>query len=486
MQPGDVILGAGRDAPLGSQLLIFGKPHTVYGRLGRTGVGTHERGVFMAFATLEALAGVIHGEGGSPPAVLAPGKVSGFLVELAPGATALQARFAILSSLKGAKVVAGDTTMSGIRQGLAALLDGILALMALMFVSTALMVSVLFSAIVTERRGELGLLKAIGARRGQVIGMMVTEAVLATGVGGLLGVVLGVLMMRLFERSLVYYLEQVGVPFLWVDPPPWSLSPPAPSCWPSSSVRWACSIRRGGRAGATPTTSCAARAEPMLSCRQLQKNYLTERGAVTAVAGIDLDVEPGRFAAIIGRSGSGKSSLMAMIGGLSRPSDGTVMVDGTDIWGLSENALAAFRNLKIGFVFQFASLLPTLRLIDNVALPALLGKRRQAAEVYAKASSLLARMGLRDYLDAYPSEVSAGEQRRAVIARALINDPALILADEPTADLDEQTEIEIMDELLGVNRETGTTLILVTHNLSLAEQAQQIVHIANGAVVMTA
>jgi len=222
----------------------------------------------------------------------------------------------------------------------------------------------------------------------------------------------------------------------------------------------------------------------MLSCRALRKTYLTERGAVTAVAGIDLDVEPGRFAAIIGRSGSGKSSLMAMIGGLSRPSDGTVTVDGTDIWRLSENALAAFRNGRIGFVFQFASLLPTLRLIDNVALPALLGRRRDSADLYARASSLLARMGLRDYLDAYPSEVSAGEQRRAVIARALINDPALVLADEPTADLDEQTEIEIMDELLGVNRETGTTLILVTHNLSLAEQAQQIVHIANGTVVV--
>jgi ABC-type lipoprotein export system ATPase subunit len=221
----------------------------------------------------------------------------------------------------------------------------------------------------------------------------------------------------------------------------------------------------------------------MLSCRRLRKNYVTERGAVTAVAGIDLDVEPGRFAAIIGRSGSGKSSLMAMLGGLSRPSDGTVTVEGIDIWRLSENALAAFRNGKIGFVFQFASLLPTLRLIDNVALPAMLGKRPAAADIYARASNLLGRMGLRDYLDAYPSEVSAGEQRRAVIARALINQPALVLADEPTADLDEQTEIEIMDELLGVNRELGTTLILVTHNLSLAEQAQQIVHIANGFVV---
>jgi putative ABC transport system permease protein len=218
MQAGDVILGAARDGVLGSQLLIFGKPHVVYGRLGRTGVGTHERGVFMSFATLEALSEAIGGHG-AKPAVLAPGQVSGFLAELAPGATPLQARFAILSNVKGVKVVAGDTTLSGIRQGLAALLDGIVALMVLMFASTALMVSVLFSAIVTERRGELGLLKAIGARRGQVLGVMVTEAVLATGIGGILGVVLGVLAMRLFERSLVYTLENVGVPFLWVDLP---------------------------------------------------------------------------------------------------------------------------------------------------------------------------------------------------------------------------------------------------------------------------
>lgn len=223
MRPGDVILGAARDAPLGSELLIFGKPHTVYGRLGKTGVGTHERGVFMTFDTLEALAGSIHGHGhghgGGPPAVLQKGKVSGFLVELAPGATPLQARFAILSTLKGVKVVSGDSTMSGIRQGLAALLNGILALMVLMFASTALMVSVLFSAIVTERRGELGLLKAIGARRGQIVGMMVIEAVIATGAGGLLGVALGVLVMRLYERSLVYYLENIGVPFVWLDGP---------------------------------------------------------------------------------------------------------------------------------------------------------------------------------------------------------------------------------------------------------------------------
>ncbi|MGQ3301188.1 ABC transporter ATP-binding protein [Reyranella sp.] len=220
----------------------------------------------------------------------------------------------------------------------------------------------------------------------------------------------------------------------------------------------------------------------MLTCRSLRKDYVTERGQVAAVAGIDLEIAAGRYAAIIGRSGSGKSSLMAMIGGLSRPSRGQVSVDGTDIWSLSENALAAFRNKRIGYVFQFASLLPTLRLVDNVALPAMLGGARSSAP-YARAAALLGQMGLGDHLDAYPSEVSAGEQRRAVIARALINEPALILADEPTSDLDEQTEIEIMDELLAVNRERGTTLILVTHNLALAEQAEQIVHIAHGAIV---
>lgn len=221
----------------------------------------------------------------------------------------------------------------------------------------------------------------------------------------------------------------------------------------------------------------------MLSCRALRKDYVTERGEVAAVDGIDLDVAAGRYAAIIGRSGSGKSSLMAMIGGLSRPSKGQVLVDGTDIWGLSENALAAFRNGRIGYVFQFASLLPTLRLVDNVALPAMLGRRGTQPAIYARAAALLGQMGLGDHLDAYPGEVSAGEQRRAVIARALINEPALILADEPTSDLDEQTEIEIMDELLAVNRERGTTLILVTHNLALARQAEQIVHIAHGAIV---
>jgi ABC-type lipoprotein export system ATPase subunit len=145
--------------------------------------------------------------------------------------------------------------------------------------------------------------------------------------------------------------------------------------------------------------------------------------------------------------------------------------------------LAQFRNREIGFVFQFASLLPTLRIIDNVALPALLGRRRETKAAYQTAAELLGQLGLSEYIDAYPSEISSGEQRRAVIARALINAPSLLLADEPTSDLDEPTEIEIMDQLRDLNRDRGMTLIMVTHNLRLAEQSDRVLHIANGSLV---
>lgn len=221
----------------------------------------------------------------------------------------------------------------------------------------------------------------------------------------------------------------------------------------------------------------------MLSCRNLKKTYASSSGAVAAVRGLDLEIPTGQFAAVIGRSGSGKSSLMAMIGGLSRPDGGQIMVHGTDIWTLGDSALAGFRNRQIGYVFQFGSLLPTLRIIDNVALPGLLGRASTKREINARAAELLANVGLADHLDAYPSEISAGEQRRAAIARALINRPAILLCDEPTADLDEQTEREIMSELRRINREAGATLILVTHNLALAAEAQQVVHIANGMIV---
>ena len=217
MQLGDAILGAARDLPLGSEIVLYGKAFRVYAKLGRSGVGTHERGIFLASSDLLALAPAIRERTGETPPMLDPEKVSGFLIEVAPGGTELQARFALLSHLSGIKVVSGGSLLTGIRQGVSALLVGALALVSMMFAGTALMVSVLFSAIVAERRNELGLLKAIGARRTQIVGMFLVEAIVVTGAGGAIGVVFGGLLLRLFEHSLVYSLTEMGVPFLWLD-----------------------------------------------------------------------------------------------------------------------------------------------------------------------------------------------------------------------------------------------------------------------------
>jgi putative ABC transport system permease protein len=216
LREGDVIVGGRREEPLGSELLLFGRPLTVYGKLGKTAVGTHERGLFITFATLDELRDIMRQICGMK-APLEPNKLSGVLLELAPGATTQQVRFAALANFPDIKVVAGESMLTSIRQGLAALLNGVLGLMVIMFVSTALMVSVLFSAIITERRRELGLLKAIGARRSQIIGMLLAEAALATALGGVMGCVLGVLLMRVYEHSLVYYLERMGIPFVWLN-----------------------------------------------------------------------------------------------------------------------------------------------------------------------------------------------------------------------------------------------------------------------------
>ncbi|MDF2619147.1 MAG: hypothetical protein K0S00_1806 [Xanthobacteraceae bacterium] len=219
MRPGDVIVGAARNLPLGSQAVIFGLPFRVYGKLARTGSGTQERGVFLQASSLLGLAGAVRERTGTLPPMLVPERVTGFLIQLAPEATEVQARFALLSKVPEIKVIAGGALMTGIRQGLVALLAGLVGLVIALSASTAVMVMVLFSAIMAERRRELGLLKAIGARRSQIVGMAVTEAALATACGGAIGVILGLLLLRLFERALVHHLGEMGIPFLWLDGP---------------------------------------------------------------------------------------------------------------------------------------------------------------------------------------------------------------------------------------------------------------------------
>jgi len=221
----------------------------------------------------------------------------------------------------------------------------------------------------------------------------------------------------------------------------------------------------------------------MLEARELRKTYTTEWGACEAVRGVSLALEAGEFVAVVGRSGSGKSTLLAMLGGLCRPTSGTVAVGGVDLWTLPESKRAGFRNREVGLVFQFASLLPTLRVIDNVALPALVRGVIADEDAYRRAAKLLVRVGLGHRADAYPSQLSGGEQRRAALARAIVNAPPILLADEPTSDLDEETEAEILDALGEIHRRDGVALVVVTHDPKIARRADRILEIRNGSIV---
>ena len=218
-----------------------------------------------------------------------------------------------------------------------------------------------------------------------------------------------------------------------------------------------------------------------LTVSNLTKSYGSASAkAIYAVSDVSFTVEDGSFLAIVGCSGSGKSTLLAMIGGISKPTSGLVKFAETSLWAQGNNARADFRNSTIGFVFQFASLLPTLKAIDNVALPAMVSGALSEKAAYARARVLLEQVGLAERIDSYPGELSGGEQRRVAIARALINSPQVLLADEPTADLDEETEVEILKLLLEIRQAHKLTMILVTHNREIAALADRVLTMKSG------
>jgi len=203
----------------------------------------------------------------------------------------------------------------------------------------------------------------------------------------------------------------------------------------------------------------------MIALKDLTKIY----GRIRAVDDVNLEICDREFTFIAGRSGSGKTTLLSMIAGLTKPTIGSVFINKTDIWSLNDKELSALRNQRIGFMFQGGYVIPTLSVIDNIMLPTVF--RKADADVYEKSRKMLEKVGLLGYTDRLPSELSGGERRRISIARALVNDPEIILADEPTAELDAETEAEIMQLLSEIHRVGDVTMLMVSHNYDLANYA---------------
>jgi ABC-type lipoprotein export system ATPase subunit len=223
----------------------------------------------------------------------------------------------------------------------------------------------------------------------------------------------------------------------------------------------------------------------MIVLDNITKDYVLARESIVkAVRGVSLEIQRGEFVVVTGRSGSGKTTILNLMAGLTRPTSGRVLLDGVDLWSLSDKKQSWLRSQKFSFVFQFPSLIPTLTVMENIVLPVIFSKDQRHSDVDSqRAGELLKMVGLEEKRTSYPRQLSAGQQQRIVIARALMNHPEIILADEPTSDLDEQTECEIVDLFTQIHREEHVTIVMVTHTSQLAAHGTRSITMAMGEIV---
>jgi putative ABC transport system ATP-binding protein/lipoprotein-releasing system ATP-binding protein len=220
----------------------------------------------------------------------------------------------------------------------------------------------------------------------------------------------------------------------------------------------------------------------MINVKQLFKHYEVGGQRIAAAEDVSLTIDKAEMVSIVGHSGSGKTTLLSLIGGLTRPDKGEVEIDGVNLWSMNDNQLSRFRNHKISFIYQFASLIPTLTVYENIILPTAFGNLSD--DTTERAQALLERVGLAKQSRYYPAQLSGGQQRRVAIARAFINRPAVLLADEPTGDLDEETENEIMALFGDLNRQENITFVIVTHSSEIAARAARTMQMKDGRLVI--
>ena len=476
---GEVVGGSLVVAPPGEGIKLYGSPLAVKTNLEPTGTSL-DQSVFLTFATAREVArrSVTQAE---QPLVVPPDSISAVMVKLAPGADRTRVAAEIRAQVPGVAAIASADLFGSFRSQVTGLVRGMLVVLGLTLLLSLLVISLLFSLAVHERRREIGVLRALGATRGAVLLSLLAEALLLATAGALVGIALSAFGISLFRQLI---MSSVGFPFLF---------PRAPTLVGLVLLGLALALAgvAAGRLRARAARQSPgpgpghARVSALISLAQLAKTYPARRGLpVAAVAGVDLEVQAGEFLVITGRSGSGKTTLLNLIAGLTTPSGGQVLFDGVDLWSLSDAERSRLRNETVGFVFQFPSLLPTLTTLENVVLPATFGRGREKdPALRMRGRELLTQVGLEDKLASYPRELSAGQQQRVVLARSMVNRPRLLLADEPSSNLDERTEAEIMQRFGELHASTGVTILMVTHTSQLKAYGTRAIEMAAGRVV---
>ncbi len=478
---GEVIGGDYISATEGKDgILVYGTLVHLKGNLQPTGTGLDQSLLFtLDTAKSIALASYTQAE---KPLVIPEKQVSAVLVKTRPGTNTEKIAVEMMRRVPGIYPIASANLFQSSRLQLKSLLNSVVIIMGLIWPLSILLIGMVYLMAANERRRELGMLRGAGRY----------EA-LYRGFAAARGEPAGPFRRR--GRHLPCGARHLPVPALHHGVPGHAL--PAARARLAGHPGGARAAHRDGhrvhrrtaaRDQDQPAGPCRrdARVEAavMIVLDSVTKVYDLGKGStVHAVRGVSLEIHAGEFTAIVGRSGSGKTTVLNLAAALTRPTSGRVTLDGVDLWRLNDTEQSRTRNSKIGFVFQFPSLLPTLTVLENVMLPTTFGAKRDTAAVRDRAKGLLERVGLTDKLNVYPRQLSAGQQQRVVIARSLINEPEVLLADEPTSNLDERTEAEIVDLFRDLHRSLGLTIVLVTHTRQIVSNGMRTIEMAEGKIL---
>ena len=476
---GEVVGGDYVFTPEGQEnISIYGFLVTLKANLDETGTGI-DQSMFMTVETAREIArmSVTLAE---QPLEIPEGNISAVMVKLAPGADAEKTADEIRRTVPGVSPVVSANLFQTQRRQFGALRVALVTILVLTVILSLVLIGLVYSLAANARRTRIG----CGPGHGRRQPIRVPDTSRRGFRPGCC---------RCPVRHRPRRRVALPLPHLYHQ---YHRAAPAPAfavaadfagtdwgrAWPGCGdprCPGACTADQPSRSGHRDAGVSA-----MISLENVSKTYEARRAMkVSAVHAVSLEIPDCEFAVVTGRSGSGKTTLLNLAAGLTRPTSGRVLLNGQDLWLLSDRERSTLRSQKIGFVFQFPSLLPSLTVIENVGFPAMFSRGRIDRPAYEQAHGLLGMVGMADKLNAYPSQLSAGQQQRAVIARSLMNRPEVLLADEPTSNLDEQTEQEIMQLFANVHQELGLTILLVTHSSQLVSYGTRALSLSEGGIV---